>query len=163
VRADERKTIRRYLVIGLIIMAIVGLACYDLWMRVEGQFYSHGLSASGMPKVGKASGGGGILGAMFPPPSKRGPSSAGPAGGGTSERMPVSAQTSQRHLLLKHLMLDPSIMEAQSLLWKQIELWARLHPATAVHNGMVLVLHTDAQKYDALINAQVCRHPCATL
>jgi hypothetical protein len=37
---DERKTIRRYLVVGVIIMTIVGLACYDLWMRVERQFYS---------------------------------------------------------------------------------------------------------------------------
>ena len=37
---EERKTIRRYLVMGVIIMTIVGLACYDLWMRVERQFYS---------------------------------------------------------------------------------------------------------------------------
>ena len=72
--ADERKTIRKYLVIGVVIMSVVGLACYDLWMRVEHQFYSNGLTVTGLPKMGKGvpGAGGGILGTLFPLPAKRG-------------------------------------------------------------------------------------------
>ena len=121
--ADERKTIRRYLVVGLVILVVIGLACYDLWMRVERQFYrqmqcvcvcvcvcvrvyvctcvchinsfySQGLHATGMPKVGgKANtlgAGGGILGTLFPPPSKRGPSAEPSVSSSTSSRMPSS-------------------------------------------------------------------------
>jgi len=130
--ADERKTIRRYLVVGLVILLVVGLACYDLWMRVEHQFYGQGLHVAGMPKVGgKASsvgGGAGILGAFFPPPSKKGPS--GEPSVTSTSRMP-SPEASQRRLKLQHMMLDPSIMEAQSLLWKQVEDWvlSSLRPA----------------------------------
>ena len=52
-------------------------------------------------------------------------------------------------------MLDPSIMEAQSLLWKQVEDWARAHPKEKVHDGMVLILQRDSPKYAKIVSAQV--------
>jgi hypothetical protein len=158
--ADERKTIRKYLVIGVVIMSVVGLACYDLWMRVEHQFYSNGLTVTGLPKMGKGvpGAGGGILGTLFPLPAKRGPSMHSDRADDETKggpRMPESAATSQRRLLIRHLMLDPSIMEAQSLLWKQIEDWARAHPREPVHDGMVLILDHDELKYHKLLIQQV--------
>eukprot|EP00802_Teleaulax_amphioxeia_P023377 Tamp_23947.p1 GENE.Tamp_23947~~Tamp_23947.p1 ORF type:complete len:325 (+),score=30.79 Tamp_23947:95-976(+) len=163
--ADERKTIRRYLVIGIIIMFIVGLACYDLWMRVERQFYSQGLRTNGLPKSDRgaagvaAGGGGGILGTMFrthvhvTPPVSRGPAPDIAVTG--SSRMPSSAEHSQLRLAAKHLMIDPAIMEAQSLLWKQVEDWARAHSKEAVKEGMTLILETEAAKYKKIVTSLV--------
>lgn len=126
---DEKSTIRSYICAGLVIMAIGGGCCYVLWGHVSSQL--QGMSRhSSLPFL----------------PAEKSHGAAMP---------PTSSLSAQRRLLIKHLLQDPAVIEAQALTWDQIDDWARAHPAEPVHNGMILILVKEATHYKSLVVKKV--------
>lgn len=90
--ADEKGTIRNYVMGGLFITVLVTLALYTLWGRVEAQIDGIEKEAQGPHHV------------------KSGGESASGAGG------QPQASSSHRRLLIKHLLQEPAIDQAQRCL-----------------------------------------------